>query len=269
MPNMTDLSICIPTYNRRVQVKSLVVSLLSVEGSFEISVHDDGSTDGTFALLSAIDDPRLRLSRGENGGRGWALQKAVHGAKGRFVMVFDDDDFLYPQGLKAVLENCASPLPATCAGWIYQLEDGNGYQVGSDFTVARSNFLALRADHGVTGDKKEVVRRSALLDVLEVPGAPQRIPTSLYWTRIALTHDVLCQDRVIGKKTYLEGGMSDRIKLLKSSNPYPLFLLARARIHAFRLRRYRSPTFLVRSLAAYLVYGTRSLLQKVRILSYG
>lgn len=263
MPNI-DLSICIPTYNRGEKISKMVESMLSVKGAFQICVHDDGSEDNTFALLSNLSEPRLQLSHGKNGGRGQALQKAIHNAEGRFVMVFDDDDFLYTDGLKAVLENCASSLPETCAGWIYQLEDDDGFQVGSDFPFDRSNFLALRADYGVTGDKKEVVLRSVLMDVLKVPGQPRRIPTSLYWTRIALTHDVICQDRVIGKKAYLKDGMSDRIKFLKSSNPHPLFLLAHTRIHAFLLRRYRSPKYLARSFAAYLVYGARSLLQRVR-----
>lgn len=266
---MTDLSICIPTYNRSEQVKSLVETLLSVEGSFELCVHDDGSTDDTFARLSAFDDPRLRLSRDRNGGRGQALQKAIRKAEGRYIMVFDDDDFLYPEGLKFVLKNCASRLPETSAGWIYQLEDDKGFKVGSDFPLTTSNFLALRADQGVTGDKKEVVLRSVLLGVLAVPGQSRRIPTSLYWSRIALTHDVLCRNCVIGKKTYLEGGMSDRIQVLKSSSPRPMFLLAHTRIHAFLLRRYRSPKFLTLSLAAYLVYGTRSLLHEARKISHG
>jgi glycosyltransferase involved in cell wall biosynthesis len=256
---MTDISICIPTYNRRAHIESLVMSLLTVDGASELCVYDDGSTDGTFSLISAIDDPRLRLMRGEkNSGRAQALQKVVHAAAGTFVMVFDDDDMLYPQGLRAVLENCASPLPVKCTGWIYHLEDDNGDQVGSDFTIHRSNFVALRADHAVTGDKKEVVRRTHLLDALAVPGAPRRIPTSLYWTRIALSDDVLCKDMVIGKKNYLNGGMSDQIKRLKSHNPYPLFLLARARVHAYKLGRYKSMKFLLRSVLFYSVYRVRS-----------
>ncbi len=266
---MLDLSICIPTFNRAEQVTALVEAMLSVEGSFDICVHDDGSTDDTFTRLSAINDPRLRVRRDENGGRGQALAAAIRMAEGRFVMIFDDDDFLYPEGLRTVLSNCATPLPEGCAGRIYQLEDDDGRRVGSEFPVARSNFVALRADHRVTGDKKEVVLRSALLTVLDVPGRPRRVPTSLYWTRISLTAEVLCQNVTIGRKTYLEGGMSDRIKVLKSSNPYPLFLLARTRIHAFFWRRYHSPKFLARSVAAYVAYGARVLLQKLKRSSPG
>ena len=241
----------------------LVKSILSIQGSFEICVHDDGSTDETFLLLSSIVDPRLRLARNSNGGRGQALESVIRMAKGEYVMIFDDDDLLYSEGLKTVLEDCASPLCETCAGWIYHLEDDNGLQIGDDFPQTRSNFVALRFDYGVTGDKKEVVRRSTILGVLQVPGTPRRIPTSLYWSRIAIAHDVLCKNSIIGRKTYLEGGMSDRIKGLKSSNPYPMLLLECAQLHAYVVRRYRSPRFFARSLAAFFVYGIRCLFQRV------
>ena len=256
------LSICIPTYNRSWQVTSLVEQMLSVQGAFEICVHDDGSSDDTYERLSQIKDTRLRVSKGPNGGRGQALQAAIQMAQGQFVMLFDDDDVLYPDGLRAVLTECGRLLPQNCVGWIYQLEDNKGARVGSAFPVAQANFIELRADYKVTGDKKEVVKRTALIEAVNVPGKARRVPTSLYWSRLARTGDVLCIDRVIGRKNYLEGGMSDRIRSLKSSNPYPLFLLARARILAFISGRYRSPWFLFRSLAAFLYYGVRARIQK-------
>lgn len=258
---MTLLSICIPSFNRADQVTALAATILEVEGDFELCIHDDGSSDDTFNRLSAISDPRLRIESSENGGRGQALEAAIRMSKGQFVMIFDDDDFLFPDGLRRVLADCSVPLPSGCAGRIYQLEDENGQRVGSDFPVARSNLVALRADHGVKGDKKEVVLRRALNETLAVPGKPRRVPTSLYWTRLALNADVLCVNVSIGRKTYLVGGMSDRIKALKTASPHPLYLLARSRIHAFLRRRYQSPRYLLRCVAAYLLYGARVILR--------
>ena len=63
------------------------------EGDFEICVHIDGSTDNTSQQLSNIVNPRLRVSSGENRGRGSALYKTVSMAYGEFIMIFDDDEF--------------------------------------------------------------------------------------------------------------------------------------------------------------------------------
>lgn len=261
---MNLLSICIPTCNRADRVSRLVSGLLAVPGQFEICVHDDGSSDDTHARLSKIVDPRLRLSRSSNQGRAQALRSAIGGANGRFAMIFDDDDILYPRGLAAVLADCAALLPEGCAGFVYHLEDDSGRRIGGDFPVDRSNLVALRADCGVTGDKKEVVLREDLLAAMDVPGSPRRVPTSLYWTRLSHGHDILCRNVTIGRKSYLADGMSDRVAVLKAANPWPMYLLARARVAAFAAGRYRSPAFLLRSLAGVVLHGARTVLGGTR-----
>lgn len=259
---MTLLSLCIPTFNRAEQIEALVVGLLQVQGDFEVCVHDDGSDDDTYARLSALSDARLRISTGPNGGRAQALNSAVGMSRGRYVMIFDDDDFLYPEGLLSVLADCATPLPDGCAGYIYHLEDESGCRIGADFPVERSNLVALRADCGIMGDKKEVVLRSVLVPAMQVSGRPRRVPTSLYWTRISMSYDVVCRNITIGRKTYLAGGMSDRISVLKAANPWPMYLLARERLNAFAAGRYRSVGFLLRSLAAFGFHGVRALTRR-------
>lgn len=251
---MILVSICVPSFNRADLVCRFVASLQDLPGPFEICVHDDGSSDDTFDRLAEISEPRLRVSRAENAGRAQALSRAVEMARGRFVMLFDDDDRLYPAGLQQVLADCAQPLPDGCAGYIYQLEDDGGQQIGRAFPVARSNLIALRADHHITGDKKEVVLRSLLAPAMAVPGRHRRVPTSLYWARISRTHDILCRNLVIGRKTYLAGGMSDTIRRLKAENLGPMILLHRERLDAFRNRRYRSLGFAARSLGALLLH---------------
>ncbi|PKP85271.1 MAG: hypothetical protein CVT80_03540 [Alphaproteobacteria bacterium HGW-Alphaproteobacteria-2] len=94
---MTLLSICIPTFNRAGSVLALVEALHRVPGDFEICIHDDGSSDDTYARLTEIGDPRLRLSRSANGGRALALRAAIGRASGHFAMIHDDDDMLHPE----------------------------------------------------------------------------------------------------------------------------------------------------------------------------
>lgn len=249
------LSICIPTYNRAELVTLLVQRLLANPGPFDICVHVDGSTDDTLQRLTQVKDSRLRVTYAENQGRAGSLISTVSNASGRFCMLFDDDDDLTSEGLVRVLNDCIEPLLEGCVGRIYHLVDESGARVGSTFPVQRSNLIALRADHGVTGDKKEVVLTEPLLKAMTVDKLYRRVPTSLYWARLALSQDILCENVVIGRKTYLTGGMSDSIRRLKMRNSAPLVTLHRIRLLAFFQGRFKSKRFVLRSLMAVVVYA--------------
>jgi glycosyltransferase involved in cell wall biosynthesis len=235
------LSICIPTYNRRELIVRLLKAILRNRGSFEIRVHNDGSSDGTAEALSRLEDTRLHVTSSANHGRAAALAEVVAGASGEFTMFFDDDDELWPGGLAQVLEDCARSLPAGVAGYVYHLSDDAGMRLGDDFPTVKSNFLELRNDFKVRGDKKEVVLTNLLKpSVMDARTLGRRVPTSLYWTTIALKYDVICRNVEIGRKHYEKGGMSDRIRGLKRSNPAPLVALYRIHASGFRHGRFRS-----------------------------
>lgn len=255
---MTLLSICVPTFNRADRITSFATELLKHPGDFELCIHIDGSTDETASKLAQICDGRLRISAAPNRGRASALLGALSLARSRFIMFSDDDDIITHKGLDIVLGDCATSLPAGCSGYIYQLADDRGRQLGSSFPVARSNLLALRADHHVTGDKKEVVLADVLRGAVTEPGTARRVPTSLYWARIALGSDVLCRNEIIGTKNYLAGGMTASIKVLKAENSAPLVQLGRVKLAAFTRRRYRSPVFAVRALLSMSWHVLRS-----------
>lgn len=250
------LSICIPTYNRRELVEQLVLSLLAIDGPFEICVHVDGSTDGTVQALAAIGGSRFRFGYTENHGRASALLAACRLARGKFIMLFDDDDTLSVEGLRIVLDGCAEVLPTNVVGRIYHMAGNDGVRVGSEFSTKCANFIALRADHGVLGDKKEVVLSKALNAVFyDFNGQFRRVPTSLLWSRLALDYDVICCDTIVGHKNYLRNGMSSNIRMLKIGSAYPMMLLRRIQIVAFFKGRYKSLRFLSRALVGTASYG--------------
>lgn len=250
-----NLSIVIPTYNRVGSLIPLVENLLEITGKFEVCIHDDGSEDCTYKSLCAITDQRLKISCGENQGRAMALKNAIKLARGKYVMIYDDDDKILVHGLNIILNDCESEIPEKCAGFVYHMLDKNGDQIGKDFPVRRSNFLALRADYKITGDKKEVVLRSLLLPAMDIPGKHRRVPTSLYWSRIAKEYDVVCRNFPVGIKIYEQNGMSSRIHFLKSRNPVPMIYLNKERTGAFFTGRYRSAKFLARCLGSLIYYN--------------
>jgi glycosyltransferase involved in cell wall biosynthesis len=259
--DITLLSICIPTFNRRERVAPLVRDLLSAPGAFEVCVHVDGSIDGTVEELATIVDARLVVSSSVNRGRASALVGACRQARGRFIMIFDDDDTLSHEGLQAVLADCARLLPAETIGYIYHLAGETGDRIGDSFPTDRSNFLALRADHRIRGDKKEVVLAEALKAALyDGRGRFRRVPTSLMWSRLGMRHDVICRNSVIGRKVYLANGMTGNIAKLKSRDAYPMALLYATHIAAFVRGRYSSPRYFTKAVAGLALHGTRAAL---------
>ncbi len=259
------LSICMPTYDRCDMVVNLVQELLKCEGDFEICVHVDGSLDGTYEALQKIVDARLRITWSPNRGRGEAMLAAMRASRGNYLMIMDDDDELFGNGLTQVLVDCGAPPPRGCIGYVYHLSDEAGRQIGQDFPVERTNFLSLRADHRVRGDKKEVVLANVANAVaFDGHGKYRRIPTSLIWSRLSLSYDVICRNVVIGKKVYLKEGMTSNIKKLKSSNAYPMYLVHRTHCQAFLRRRYFNIRHFGRSVVAMAVYGMLALKSSLR-----
>lgn len=257
------LSICIATYNRRELILKLVRDLLAVDGSFEVCVQVDGSNDGTMEALSRLTDARLRVKAAPNQGKGGALLEAFRAAKGKFLMPFDDDDLLYADGLRTILDDCAGPIPTGAVGFIYHLESQDGCRVGSLFPVPISNFLALRADHAVTGDKKEVVLSDALHAIAyDSRGRYKRVSSSLYWSRLARDFDVVCRNVIVGQKNYLADGITANIGAIKRRDAYPMALIYRAHIAGFIAGRYRSLRFLCKALAGFVYYGARAALTR-------
>ncbi len=91
------VSVVICTYNRRELLRECLVSLFDQtypKDDYEIVVVDDGSTDGTDALLqemSAKPGPILRYFRHENRGSATARNLGIRDAQGQIIASIDDD----------------------------------------------------------------------------------------------------------------------------------------------------------------------------------
>lgn len=94
MPQSPALSFCIPSYNRKVQVRELVESLLSLpDDDIEVIVLDNASTDGTFNELNQICDSRFKLAtNAENRGALFNMVNVFGYATGDYVVYSTDQD---------------------------------------------------------------------------------------------------------------------------------------------------------------------------------
>lgn len=97
------VSVLVPAYNAEKWLRPTLKSACSQTlQAIEIIVVDDGSTDGTAALIEeqAAVDPRIRLIRQENGGVGAARNTAIRAARGKYLAPLDADDVWFPDKLE-------------------------------------------------------------------------------------------------------------------------------------------------------------------------
>jgi len=90
------LSVVMPVYNEAARIEQAVTQVLAapVDDEIELLAVDDGSTDGTAAVLErlAAEESRIRLLRHErNQGKGAALQTGFAAAAGDVVLIQDAD----------------------------------------------------------------------------------------------------------------------------------------------------------------------------------
>lgn len=98
------VSVLLPTYNRAHYIGAAIGSLLSqTYKPFEIIVLDDGSTDGTAAACSQFGERVSYVRIARNGGKTAAINTGLARARGDFIWIMDDDDFVLPAALSILL----------------------------------------------------------------------------------------------------------------------------------------------------------------------
>jgi glycosyltransferase involved in cell wall biosynthesis len=86
------LSVVVPCYNEQGTILTLLKHVADSPWVREIIVVDDGSTDDTRQILSALDDPTVQVVFHErNLGKGAALRTGFAKATSEFVIVQDAD----------------------------------------------------------------------------------------------------------------------------------------------------------------------------------
>ncbi|MGH7336161.1 MAG: glycosyltransferase family 2 protein [Myxococcota bacterium] len=98
------VSVIVPVFNRPAALREAVESALGQSYStIEILVVDDGSTDGTAEVASALvrqSPGRVRAINRPNGGPGQARESGRQAARGEFLQYLDSDDLLLPRKLE-------------------------------------------------------------------------------------------------------------------------------------------------------------------------
>lgn len=100
--SVPTVSVVIPVFNGTALIGPTLEALWAQTFTdFEVVIVDDCSTDGTLAMLRAIDEPRLRVIASEaNGGPVKARNRGFALARGRYIAGLDHDDIALPRRLE-------------------------------------------------------------------------------------------------------------------------------------------------------------------------
>ena len=126
------LSVVVPVYNERVTVAEVIRRIRAVElpVDVEVIVVDDGSSDGTDKVLTALGDSTVRvLTHAVNQGKGAAVRTGMASARGDLLLIQDADQEYDPADWPRLLD----PILRGKARVVY----------GSRFTGERMNMLPL------------------------------------------------------------------------------------------------------------------------------
>ena len=108
---MIQFSVVIPLYNKANYIQNCLKSVLKqTHKEFEVILVNDGSTDGSEAVVERFQDSRIRLVHQENKGASAARNKGVSLAKHEWIALIDADDYWYPNHLEE-LQNTIEQFP--------------------------------------------------------------------------------------------------------------------------------------------------------------
>ena len=220
------VTIVTPAYNRTHTLPSLYQSLLAQTcKDFDWLIIDDGSTDDTRRVVEgyiAENKIPIRYLYKENGGKHSALNVAFREAKAELLFIVDSDDILTPDAIETILKDWDAVRDKNLCGISYlrgyDAERVIGDRHPEDHAI--DNFINLRYNRGIGGDKAEVWRTECLRDFQfpEYPGE-RFISESVAWIYLAKRWDMLEVNRIIYITEYLPGGLSDSGRRLRFQCP--------------------------------------------------
>jgi glycosyltransferase involved in cell wall biosynthesis len=123
--NDPRVSVVLPVRNGEATVGRAIDSILEqTYGGFELVVVDDGSEDGTAAVVAAYADPRLHVVRTPHIGLGPALRLGMAESRGEIIARQDADDVSFPERVQRQLELFDRMPGAVVIGVDWEERDG-------------------------------------------------------------------------------------------------------------------------------------------------
>jgi glycosyltransferase involved in cell wall biosynthesis len=192
MPETPLVSVVIPAFNAASVVQETLESVRAQTfRNFEAVIVDDGSSDGTAAIVRRFceKDPRFCLIQQDNRGVSAARNAALERARGEFIAFLDADDVWLPEKLARQMELFRADPRANFGytnfcGWDGRHDSPPFYRTDRPLPDGDTSFRLVFSN--VYGLSTVVVRRETISAAGRFDGAAfDRSEDWDYWLRIA------------------------------------------------------------------------------------
>lgn len=143
------LSVVIPVYNVEQYLAACLDSVLDQDfGRFVVIAVDDGSTDGSSAILSAyaVRDRRVRVMRQPHAGQGPARNLGVARARTRYLTFVDADDRVPPGSFRYLVSALERSGSHFAVAGMRRVEGESAYRPSWMATVHDRDRIGIRID---------------------------------------------------------------------------------------------------------------------------
>jgi len=170
-----------PVYNAQRYIRAATESIQrQTFADFEFIIVDDGSTDGSGAILRSLaaQDTRIRLISRANTGVAVARQQGFLAARGELLASMDADDISLPERFARQIEYMQAHPDCVLLGAGVELIDPDGQSLGilgKRLAHAQIDAIMMQGDGSAIHQSSAVMRRSA---IERVGGYQARFPTT-------------------------------------------------------------------------------------------
>jgi hypothetical protein len=194
MTTTPRVSVVLSVRNGAADLPTAVSTILDQTFSdFELIAINDGSTDGTAAVLDGLRDSRLRVVHQDNVGLAAALNRGIALARGRYIARQDHDDWAKPTRLEKQVAYLEANLDCALIGtraeiWVGDQKTERAHDHPTDNAALQFELLF---DNPFV-HSSILLRKSALDVVGPYTTDPARQPPEDYelWSRIARRYKV-------------------------------------------------------------------------------
>lgn len=140
--NKPLVSVVMSCYNGEKYIRETIESILTqTYTNFEFIIWDDGSTDGSKAIIDSFKDDRIRYFYHENTGLGMALHLACEKSLGKYIARMDDDDISYLFRFEKEVEYLESHPECVLVSSAVDYIDDNGSLIGRSLPCTLDKVL--------------------------------------------------------------------------------------------------------------------------------
>ncbi len=226
MTSAIPLTVFTPTFNRAYCLHQVYESLLrQTNPNFKWLIIDDGSTDRTRELVQSwVNEGKVAIQYvyKENGGMHTGHNKAYALIETPFNVCIDSDDYMPDTAVETILKHLAN-LPPTCYGIVGLDANKDGTIIGTPIPT-NLDYVTLNelyTLHGVTGDKKLVLRTEMVKSYPPYPTFPNErfVPLGHLYLLMDQDYSLKAVNEVFCIVEYQEDGSTKNILKQYKNNP--------------------------------------------------